>query len=190
MKVFLAIPSMGWIRSDLIIPIVAWLKHYNLTLWNPSGLRPVSYARNMAAKAFLESDADYLWVVDADVLPPMDALDQLIKADKPVITGIVNMMKLDVDGIIKSVGVAAIKKERGIVPIRGKGVTKIDICGSACILIKREVFNQIDFPWYEERSWGDTRGADFIFCEKLIKNGIELFAHFDVACNHKKEIDI
>ena len=69
------------------------------------------------------------------------------------------------------------------------GGARIDAAGSGCILFKREVFEKIAFPWYEERPWGGVRGSDFILCEKMAVAQIPLHAHFGVVCVHRKEVD-
>jgi hypothetical protein len=100
-------------------------------------------------------------------------------------------MKRDVDGLVKPVGMVVRKDENGeLKAALGDGVQRVDRCGSSCILIERWVFEKVEFPWYEDRAWGESRGQDFVFCEKLEEAEIPLFAHFGVVCSHRKEVDI
>ena len=78
---------MGWLHVGLLENLIGWLRDYDTILYVPSGLRPIPYARNHCVKAFLASDCSHLWFVDADTLPPPDALDNLLSADVDAISG-------------------------------------------------------------------------------------------------------
>ena len=189
-KIFLAIPNMGWLHSQLVVNIIPWMRDWNVTLFAPNGLRPIPYARNFCVKAFLESGCTHLWFVDADTVPGSDALGLLLSAKVAAISGIVRQMKVDTDGTQVPVGIVVRKNDQHqYKEAVGSGVERIDACGSGCILLSREVFDRIPFPWYEERVWGDVRGSDFILGEKLEQVGIPLYAHFGVQCLHRKEVD-
>ncbi len=189
-NIFLAVPNLGWIHTDLMQTILVWLKS-GVTFYAPKGLQPVGYARNNCVEAFLKSEATHLLFVDADTIPHPEALLLLLKADKPIISGIVPAMKRDTDGSMKPVGMVARKLlNEKYLPVQGKGIELIDVCGMACVLIKREVFDKIPCPWFESADWGNNRGEDFSFCNKLSDNNIELWAHFNVQCQHVKEITL
>src|ERR1041384_3582294 len=70
-KLYLAVPSMGEIQ----IGLNRWILNqgtagkYSLVLDTPCQLRNVDYARNFLAKKFLETDCEYLAMVDSDVIP-------------------------------------------------------------------------------------------------------------------------
>lgn len=189
-KIFLAIPNMGWLRSDLFLRTILWMLERDVTVYAPEGLRPIPFARNKCVKKFMLSDATHLWFVDADTLPPVAAPDKLLVTRVPAISGVVRQMKLDEDGIVKPVGMVMRRdKNRDLKEATGHGVEQIDACGSGCILFERAVFETIPFPWYEERPWGAVRGSDLILGEKMAAADIPLYAHFGVDCVHRKEID-
>jgi hypothetical protein len=182
-EIFIAIPNMGFLSVELVGLV---MNHRNCFLYTPLGLRPTSYARNDCAKRFMETDAKYLWFIDSDTTPPPEALKLLLDADKPAVSGVVNSI-IKVNGENKALGMVLKRGEDGqYYPAIGtQGVHKIDASGFACILLKREVFEQVEFPWFEEKSWGESRGEDFIFCEKMAEKGIPLYAHFEVQCKHR-----
>ena len=176
--------------TGLVENIPYWLKNYDLTLFAPVKYRPVSYARNFCAKTFLESDHDVLWFVDSDTIPTKASLEMLLRADKMAISGVVRAPKLDSDGITKAVGMVLRATPEGYKEAVGVGIERIDASGCACMLLRREVFERIEFPWFAEKSWGPSRGEDISFCEKMCDAGIELWAHFDVNCRTLKEVEL
>lgn len=191
-KVFLAIPNTGWIHAELVSRIIFWLRNYKVYLYAPTGLRPIPYARNHCVEEFQKSDCSHLWFVDSDTVPPQHALEALLSAQVAAVSGVVHQMRRDTegDGLVKRVGMVMRRNEAGhLKAAGGEGVELIDACGSGCIMFDRGVFEEIQFPWYEERIEGNVRGSDLILCEKLADAGIKLHAHFGVVCVHRKEID-
>lgn len=190
MKILLCIPNMGWVATGIAENIPYWLKNYDLTLFAPQKYRPVSYARNFCGKTFLESDHDALWFIDSDTIPTRAALEMLLQADKTAISGVARAAKVDSDGLTKAVAMVMRSTPDGYKEATGKGVERIDAAGFGCMLLRREVFEKIEFPWFEEKVWGSSRGEDISFCEKIRDAGIELWAHFDVDCRTLKEVEL
>jgi hypothetical protein len=191
--VLIVVPNMGWIRNDLSDHLTYWLVERGVKSFRPENLKPPAYARNFCIDKFLETEFQYLWFIDHDTCPPIHALDFLRNAERSVISGIVRTRKYDWDGSEKKVGVVARKTERGYKPCGGSGIEKIDVCGAACLMIHRSVFEKIEPPWFVDPPWpkpGEVRSHDFFFCEKLQEAGVDLYAHFSVVCKHKKEEDM
>lgn len=190
MNVFIAIPNMGHIHTELMFRVLEWYRDYGIVPFAPSRLQPMAYARNVCVERFLESDASHLLFIDADTLPTVDALKLLVDAEKQAITGVYYTQKQDSDGTPKFVTVVARRYPEGLRPIsEGFGIERIHASGGGCLLLEREVFRKVEFPWFEDRSWGDQRG-DFLFCKKLEDAGIEMYAHFGIVCRHRKEVDL
>jgi hypothetical protein len=91
MKIALAIPTVG--NSCGEIPAILW--HH---LWSQQGLpddimiQPlftervlINKSRDALLRAAQIKEADYLWFVDADTIPPFDALSKMIKLDKDIV---------------------------------------------------------------------------------------------------------
>ena len=188
-RVLMAIPNMGWLRTDLALGMVHWLRDYGVTVWAPVGLQPLAYARNECVKHFLETDNDYIWFVDDDVSLPPDSLKLLLDAEKRAISGVYTMIAKDSDGQLKPCWIVAKRTPKGLVPADGEGIESIQACGFGCVLIERSVFEEVPYPWFEDRSVPGVRG-DFLFCKKMEDMGIELFAHFAVRGRHLKEVDL
>ncbi len=189
-KVFIAIPNMGWIASGLVENLIYWLKNFETMVWMPVGLRPIPFARNSCVEKFIGGDRDFLWFIDADTTPPKDALPLFLDNPVPAISGVVKTLKLDDDGATKSVGMVLRRNHEGYKAAYGEGMERIDAAGFGCMFIQRKVFDMIPLPWFEERPWGNVRGSDFLFCEKLEEKKVPLYAHFDVKCKHRKEVEL
>lgn len=179
---------MGWLATGLVKNIPYWLKNYDLEWWpEPTNMRPLSYARNWFGRKFLESEREYFWIVDADTEPPRDALERMLDAEVAVIAAVVKTWKRDLDGITKPVQMLMRQNGDGYYEAQDYGVKLVDRAGFGCVLFHRSVFENIEFPWFEERPWGEVRGTDFILCEKLEEAGIPIYGHFDIVCAHRKE---
>ncbi len=189
-KVFAALPNMGWIETRLMLNLIPWLKA-GIYVWAPSNVRPASFAYNTCVEAFLKTDYTHFWFLNADTIPPVDALKLLLEADKDIVCGITPTLKLDLDGEVKSVPMVCRRVgDLNFKPVLGEGLVPIDACGTACTMIKRELFEAVEAPWYEDRNWHGEMPGDFRFCCKAKEAGFEIFAHFDVRCIHRKEVDL
>ncbi len=164
-----------------------------MTLYPPQNLQPISYARNFCVNEFLKTDYEYLWFVDADTVPPINAFGHLTQPNADIISGITHTMKRDADGIIKRVAMTLRydKEKDGYVEYLGKDIERIDRCGMSCCLVHRKVFEAINPPWFTVGNWDEeTRGEDFRFCDIVREAGFTIFAHYDVVCEHAKTIYI
>jgi len=189
-KVLIAIPTVdGWIHAKLVQSLIPMLPGNLFCLI--SGMVPVEKARNAIAKTFLETDCTHLFQIDADTIPPLDALVKLLALDTDMataITPIVNREELTSnlfmgsgkDGDAMPWEEAINKKE----PFEIKGV------GMACILIKREVFEKVGTPFYTD-AWfkdGSYCEGDINFCGKAIDAGFKLVVDPTIICGHYKEV--
>lgn len=181
---------MGWICTPLVHSTIRWIRDYGAVWWTPERLRPISYAKNWCAKKFMESDCTHFWMVDADTIPPPDALNLLLEAECDIVAADVKTMKLDIDGIEKPVRMLMRGSNDKYYEAHGTGVERVDRIGFGCVLFRRRIFEMVEFPWFEERSWGEIRGTDFTFCKKLEELDIPIYGHFDVICKHRKEWDL
>ena len=159
----------------------------------------VTTARNRGVARMIRDKHTHIWFVDNDTLVQEDALELLLEADANVATGCTPIYRsrgyLDI----------AIVRVRRQDPDKGKfewykkwfnGIRKVGACGAACLLIKREVFDKLEFPWFRwpERidDNGEVRycGEDIDFCDRLNAAGLgPITAHGNVRCGHLQTID-
>ena len=66
------------------------------------------------------------------------------------------------------------------------GLVEVTATGAACLLIKMEVFNYIDFPWFKFDKTPDNRmvGEDIGFCYKAADAGYKIFVDTSIRTLH------
>lgn len=195
-SIFIAMPNLGVLRTENALLLLQWFSsgRYRLKFFAPMHIRPHDRARNLCHREFLKEDYEYLFFLDADTVPPAEALDRLLAADKPMISATVQTLKMD-DGEPRLIPVALRYDAQagGYKPYWGRGIEKVDVTTCAATLIKREVLEAVgprafQFPFEDE--WGtDGLGEDFYFCERVRAAGFTIWNDFGMLCSHYKELD-
>jgi len=141
-------------------------------------LKRLAELRNILLQAFLESDNDYLFSVDSDILVPQDALIQLIEDDCDIVSALVcNGHEIGDPGIFN---ILRQKYDGSYVHIRDFPRDKIFPvdCTGAAYLIKRKVVEA--GVCYSSR-WG---GEDIAFCKAAQALGFNIYCDGRVECQH------
>ena len=160
-------------------------------------------ARNAIAKKAMELDADYVLMVDNDVVLPHDALKLLLEDQKQVClgfyahrgtdnlyTGRTCVCRLfDADG--KTYFNYPLESEytaKELEALRNSGEYKLQIHGGGmgCALIQTDVFRTLKYPYYD---WVNYKGGgmlseDLYFCEQCKMRKIPIYTDTRVACGH------
>lgn len=195
-SVFVAIPNMGTIQTDLVLRVISWIYGAKIILFPPQGYSPVSVARNLCVKEFLNQNYDYLFFVDSDTVPPIDAINKLLAADKKVISGVTCNLKLCNDGLLRPAPMVMRyadpkNPDDGLLPItKPDGIEEVDGFGMSCCMIHKSAFDGMEEPWFTERFVAEkgqkAMGEDLLFCKKLKDKGVPLYADFSIHCDHHK----
>jgi GT2 family glycosyltransferase len=194
-RIFIAIPNNGWIHTELMIRLIEWTHDPELSihLKAPIGLVPHDNARNTCVKEFLEDYYDYLLFIDNDIVPPPNALRELLNADKDIIAPLCLTWKDDDNGLGFPMPVALRYNEEGLYkPYYGKGIEETDAITGGMFLVKREVYEKMDRPFAFTYHTNGTviYSEDFYFCQQAQKLGYKLYTHYELICKHYKNIDI
>lgn len=203
-RILIAIPNLGAVHPLLVMKLVKWFTAKingveQLSLFMPSNNIPHDSARNFCVQHFLKTDMTHLFFIDSDVVPPDDALEKLVAADKQFITGLYPSMRMDnnKNQAVKVYNAFVYGDDGqggyGLIPIMDGegGVVPIDRAGGGCLLISREVIEKVGEPWFKFQYHSSGimyYGEDIDFCKKAQDAGFQLFAHLDVKCNHFKNI--
>lgn len=166
---------------------------------------PHDHARNAYVDDFLASDCDLLFFLDSDVCPPKHLFDLLVHANysdwkvagapyplwMPAARTTENtILFTSYDGVVQST-------DGGNTGIRmtecpRDGQKFVDAIATGCMFIKREVFSQLEKPYFEFKFHPVTRnvieGEDLGFCLKLNKLGIKCFIDYGMVCKHYKRV--
>jgi hypothetical protein len=193
-KVFIAVPNLGCVSPRLTINLINWThdSRYQVSTFMPEGIMPLDAARNTCVKEFLEGSADFLWWIDADIVPPVEALHRLIEADKDIIGAVCFSMKADQEEYFPYPVTLRYNEDKKYIVYYGQGIEEVDATGGACILYKRKVFETIERP-YEFLYYPDGTlrlTCDFYIFQKLQKAGFKLFIDFNLLCDHQRKVSI
>lgn len=193
-KVFIAVPNLGCMVPGLATNLIHWTHdpRYQVTTYMPEGIFPLDAARNRCVKEFLERDDDFLWWIDADIVPPVDALHRLVQADKDAIGAVCFSMKADQGEYFPYPVTLRYNEDKEYTVYYGQGVEEVDATGGACVLYKRKVFEAIERP-YEFLYYPDGTlrlTCDFYIFQKMQKAGFKLFIDFDILCDHQKKVSL
>ena len=200
-KVFVALLNQGTNSAGLESQIISWMNEKGGSYifdFYPSkySYRPISNNRNRIVKDFLETDFDYLFMIDDDNPPvPQDNIFNLLDFNKDVIGAVVPGR--DLYGIhfhaylFDENKKGAVKFKQLPQEMKG-GLQKVDAIGTGCIAIKRHVLENIKKP-FEDMFDDDgilLNNDDMAFCIKCKKAGFEIWCHWKYMCSHYKEVDL
>lgn len=193
MGVLIAVPHTGTIRTSLAERLIDLESRDEVELYF-SSKRPVDVNRCHIANYFLdETDHEYLLMVDSDVLPPENVLE-LQEYDAGVVSPLIFSMR---DGVPYPVG--AVENEDGnFTMYAGEDHGEEDVVdlagvGTACMLVKREVFEALDEPYFEfvkEPDGSVNTGEDFDFCRRVGEAGFDIKMVLDKDASHYSTIDL
>ena len=185
--ILIAVPTNKYVETetmksiyDLIIP-----EGYQTELQFFYGYQ-VDQIRNLTA----EWGKRYHMVfnVDSDIILPADTLVKMIREDKDIISGLYIQRKpdehiLEVYQDTSNGGVENIPYWA----IEGRGVIPIASCGFGCVLVKGEVYRQMEYPHFQYTSAIDhanTISEDVYFCLKARRTGYSIWADTTIHCEH------
>ena len=205
MKILIAVPTFESIYPDTYKSIWDLDKCGHEVLFDSVRGYDVATARNRIARKAVDLGVDYVLSVDNDVTLPKDALKCLLEDKKDVCLGYYAhrgednlyhgrtcVCKLtDADG--KEYYHYPLESEYTADELREMkeaGVTAFEIHGGGmgCALVRTDVFNTLEYPWYDWVNYGNAnRGMlseDLYFCTLCRSNGIPIYADARVGCGH------
>lgn len=141
-------------------------------------------ARNDIHNKFLETQSQYLVMLDSDIIFPPKMLETLMAHNLPVVGGWYRDKKAsDHHPVVYDF----VKDEKDFSVFRhhkevGQGLEKIDAIGMGCILMNRDTAEKLGQDPYGHKIAGG--GEDFIMCRKLMELGIPLHVDWSLNCAH------
>lgn len=154
-------------------------------------------AENLLVERFLkETDGTHLFLTELDMVLPVDTIPTLLALDKPIASGIYFLRGGE--------GQACLYVPAPVHPALSKyphtpvGIFPQDTpfrlgkkggCpGLGCVLIAREVFEKIPYPWFDLKEknpqTGEGYGSDMYFYTKVREAGYEVWVDPRVRCGH------
>ena len=142
----------------------------------------IDVQRRMLCEEAQRIGADYVLMVDSDVVLPETALADLLDPPANIVTGYYRLKGPRRKGDISSVW-----SGKWLTPAEmPEGRFKITNSGAGCLMIRTSVLDRIPKPWFDFHETEDGRfiQEDTWFCQQAIKAGITIYADKRVACGH------
>lgn len=205
MKIQIAVPTFETIYPDTYKSIWELDRGGHEVLFDSVRGYDVATARNRIAQLALDHGADYVLMIDNDVVVPQNALLLLLEDAKDVNLGY--YAHRDSDNIYRgSTCICKLYDKDGKAyyhyPLESEytademhkmiaaGTKKIEVHGGGmgCALIRTEVFKKAPYPWFDWVNYGDeNRGMlseDLYFCALCRATGIPIYSDVRVGCGH------
>lgn len=201
--ILIGVPTLGSIKTPVITRIMELMMKYNRCELFFSVDKPIGHNRNKIAKAFLDNKKfDYLFFLDDDTIPPVNILDMLLELDTPVATGYYACCgsgELDKtywsfgnfaseEDLKQGKGYMMLYREKPEVPVTA------DVGAMGCSLIHRSVFDNLEFPWFQDYYIDNDPNThtheDSRFFINIKKNGIRCVIHPEAVCGHLRPCDL
>jgi hypothetical protein len=141
-------------------------------------------ARNQLAKVFMDSPAEWLFMVDTDMVFPPTVIERLRQYASPrVVAGALCF------GWFKEARIAKPtlygKDLAQIIDWEPGAVVPVEATGAACLLIHRHIFETTPYPWFtqaEDGTWGEDQG----FCKNIRAAGNAIVVDTSTTVLHDK----
>jgi len=155
--------------------------------WQTQTDESVADARNAIALKMLDDNYTHLFFLDADTVPPLGTVDKLLAADKDIIAGVTPTWNYEKRWNFR------IKQNEPVLfgPLQNE-LMNVKWVGGTTVLIKRKVFEALDWPYYESFKHPCSNGIthDYYFCEKALKAGFEIWVDPTIVCGHWNTVDL
>lgn len=141
----------------------------------------------------------HLLFVDNNTIIPPHGIESLLKLNARIATGCVPTTTVNASSTSPHLNVA-ICEDRGKPVWRERwfaGIRETPFCEASCLLVRMDVFERIDFPWFRSvETWDDSGNAyemrheDLDFCDRVTAAGMIILADGNVRCGHWREVDV
>lgn len=150
-SIAIGIPTVGYIHWRFAADLMSLqLPMTTRVIWQTRTM--IDTARNMIVQKALEDvTTEYILMIDDDMTFDHDFLMKLIAHDVDIVAGLAFKRTPDFHPCVYK------KKEDEYVPILPEVFQEVDIIGTGGILIKRSVFEKLQYPYFETVFYGTCR---------------------------------
>ena len=195
MKILIAVPTYENIYPDTFKSIYELDRGGNDVLFDFIRGYDCATARNNIVKRAKDAGADYVLMVDNDMVLPRDALIDLLEHGEDVVFGFYAHRNVEnrYDGRTSVCKMGEFNytdqftaDELHAHRLISKNKIRIHGGGMGCALIRMSVFDKFDYPWFRWTNYtdGGVLSEDLFFCEKCNAAGIPIYVDARVCCGH------
>lgn len=190
-KIFLAVPVGLEKESVIDFHLVNWIAAMsarpNVTFHPCTAVRPIEIARNKIVEAFLQSDAEWLCMIDADMIPTRRLFEILDSppADASVITAKYHMRLWNLPPVLCWHPIGKIDEN---------GWQELEVCGAGTLFVRRSAFEKLHKPFFKRSIAPDglavSMTEDIHFCVAVRQAGMRIYGNRNFECGHLKTFDV
>ena len=151
--------------------------------WNEQSKIRLTNAQNLMRTKFLEGDYTHLFVLEQDLIPPKDIIEQLLEHDKDVVGGWYYISEVPRPCLSREWTLIDLKfcpRQPLMTEMAQKRLMKCFLTSFGVSLIKRKVLEEIKFKAYTHF----TQHADTWFFFDCEKKGFEVYVDTDLLIPH------
>jgi hypothetical protein len=150
-------------------------------LLHPEAPRPPQFPNGVEPRY---KDCTHMLFIDDDIIVPPNGLMRLLGHDVPIVGGLYFARTPPHLPVCYRHVV-----DNHWVPITEfcAGLQECDALGAGFMLIKREVFEKMERPWFD---FSDRMGEDMWFCEQAKRLGYTILVDADVKCKHLQVMEV
>ena len=188
MKILIAVPCMDQVPAPFCNSLALLQKVGDCTLMMKSGSL-IYTSRNALATAAIQTEADLVFWLDSDMVFQPDTLARMLKTlqekNLDMLTGLyfrrvppyspVLFDKLEIDGL------ACDFSEFKSIP---DDLFEVGACGFGCVLMKTDVFFDVQTQYGNMFAPIGNNGEDVAFCWRARKCGYKIYCDPSVICGH------
>ena len=188
MKTLIAVPCFDQVPTLFCQSLALLHKVDECTLAMQSGSL-VYTSRNNLATMSIQMDADYVFWLDSDMVFDADVLERMFKTlkenDLDILTGLyfrrvppytpVLFDRLEIEGEICD------WSEFTEIP---KGIFEVGGCGFGCVLMKTDVFYDVQSKFGNMFAPIANNGEDIAFCWRARQCGFKIYCDPSIICGH------
>lgn len=195
MKILIAVPTYENIMPDTFKSIYDLDKAGQECVFDFVRGYDCATARNNIAQEALNISADYVFMVDNDIVMPSDILVRMLEDRKDVCLGYYPHRNAEnlYDGKTSVCRLGEYNYTQQIHAVELKalaenGIRKLQIHGGGmgCALINTDLFRRFEYPWFDWVNY-QNRGIlseDLYFCELCGKAGVPIYTDTMAGCGH------
>lgn len=163
-------------------------------------------SRNKILKHALDSGYDYVLMMDSDVIPPVNIIEELLSCEKNIVSGLYfnyfvssdrlkylpvawqfitreEFEEMKKTTVFPPVVKSHLDLRRHLIPQEYEGNSLINVMSpsAGCMLIKKKVFERIKYGLLDVQ---ESTGDDIYFATKAREAGFKIYCYTKIKCEH------
>ena len=179
----IGIPTYGQVDPSFAVQLrLLQVPFKTFQVLNPQNMQ-IDEARNFIVD---KMQGDYLFFLDSDVIPPIDAITRLVEHKKDIVCGLYFQKQSPFFPVIFNKSEAGGRYDVKMWYEKNK-LIEVYSAGLGCCLIKREVFEKIGAPWFKfTTGWGEVmrESEDHYFFRRAREKGYKIYCDTLITCGH------